>query len=94
MNIAHGLNFSSLSQQDKIIPKVELTYHLSSLASGAVVRKLQIVEQKDNWLPRTLLDHIALKRVIHSIRKSPKSKVNRFAHYTTWVVQPVVVRVI
>lgn len=66
-------------------PTLELNYSTSGLASGISVRKLQVLSETPNWQPRALLDRVLL-RCVPSLQEL---KLQKYAHYTTWFVQPV-----
>lgn len=70
------------------VPSVELVYSVSQLLSGTSVKKLQVVEERPNWVPRSVLDRIVLRRVVPGLEQL---KLKKFAHYTTWFVIPVTV---
>lgn len=69
-------------------PSVELTYSMVGLVSGTAVRKLQVVRDAPNWVPRSPFDRYVLRLLLPGLASL---KLNKFAHYTTWVVQPVVI---
>ncbi|KAK7196790.1 hypothetical protein NESM_000619100 [Novymonas esmeraldas] len=67
-------------------PTVELVFSVNQLLSGTSVKKLQVVEERPNWEPRSRLDHVVLRRVVPGLERL---KLKKYAHYTTWFVQPV-----
>lgn len=70
------------------VPTVELVFSVNQLLSGTSVKKLQVVEERPNWKPRSRLDRLLLRRVVPGLEKL---KLKKYAHYTTWFVQPVAV---
>ncbi|GET87800.1 hypothetical protein, conserved [Leishmania tarentolae] len=70
------------------VPTVELMFSVNQLLSGTSVKKLQVVEVRPNWAPRSRLDHLVLRRVIPGLTTL---KLKKYAYYTTWFVQPVAV---
>ncbi|KEG15166.1 hypothetical protein DQ04_00161060 [Trypanosoma grayi] len=68
------------------VPSVELSYSVVGLASGVTVRKLQTVSDRPNWAPRSLLDTCLLRWLVPGILQR---RLGKYAHYTTWFVQPV-----
>ncbi|KAG5503664.1 hypothetical protein JIQ42_05886 [Leishmania sp. Namibia] len=82
-----GSRSSTRAAGDEDVPTVELVFSVNQLLSGTSVKKLQIVEERPNWAPRSRLDHL-LRRVIPGLERL---KLKKYAHYTTWFVQPVAV---
>lgn len=70
------------------VPAVELVFSVNQLLSGTSVKKLQVVEERPNWTPRSRLDRLLFRRVVPGLEKL---KLKKYAHYTTWFVQPVAV---
>ncbi|KAG5481696.1 hypothetical protein CUR178_07049 [Leishmania enriettii] len=82
-----GSRSSTRAAGDEDAPTVELVFSVNQLLSGTSVKKLQIVEERPNWVPRSRLDHL-LRRVVPGLERL---KLKKYAHYTTWFVQPVAV---
>ncbi|KAH9589086.1 hypothetical protein LSM04_001895 [Trypanosoma melophagium] len=70
------------------MPEIEFSYSVAGLASGMTIRRLQTVSERPNWVPRSLLDFWLLRWMIPGIHKR---RLGKYAHYTTWFIQPVVV---
>ncbi|KPA78568.1 hypothetical protein ABB37_06168 [Leptomonas pyrrhocoris] len=69
------------------VPYVEVVFSVNELLSGTAVKKLQVLQEAPNWTPRSRLDRLLLRRLIPSLETM---KLRKLAHYTTWIVQPVV----
>lgn len=69
------------------MPTAEITYSTTGLASGVTIRKLQVLEDRPNWEPASVLDKVLLQYVPGMANR----RLRRFAHYTTWFVQPIVI---
>ncbi|KAG5507624.1 hypothetical protein JKF63_06573 [Porcisia hertigi] len=70
------------------VPTVELVFSVNQLLSGTSVKKLQVLEERPNWTPRSLIDYHLFRRIMPGLEKL---KLRKYAHYTTWFVQPVAV---
>ncbi|CCW61261.1 unnamed protein product [Phytomonas sp. EM1] len=68
-------------------PTLEVTYSVTGLASGVNVRRLQVLDEKINWTPRSVIDRMLLRYILPDLQTL---KLNKFAHYTTWFVQPII----
>lgn len=68
------------------IPTVELAYSINSLLSGTSVRKLQVLDEKANWVPRSRFDRKVLRRLVPGLEQQ---KLTKLAQYATWFIQPV-----
>ncbi|KAF8292678.1 hypothetical protein TcYC6_0116070 [Trypanosoma cruzi] len=67
-------------------PTIELSYSVVGLASGVSVRKLQTVSDLPNWIPRSFFDSWVLQWMVPGIQQL---RLGKYAHYTSWFVQPV-----
>lgn len=89
---AKQLNYnSSVSEGRGVstrIPSIEFTYSVVGLASGVTVRKLQTVSERPNWIPCSLVDRWFLRWMVPCIHEL---RLEKFANYTTWFLQPVLV---
>ena len=70
------------------VPSVEVVFSVNKLFSGTAVKKLQVLQETPNWVPRSRLDRLVLQRLVPNLEKM---KLKKLARYTTWFVQPVVV---
>ncbi|KAG5481057.1 hypothetical protein LSCM1_06733 [Leishmania martiniquensis] len=82
-----GGRSSTRAAGDEDVPTVELVFSVNELLSGTSVKKLQVVAERPNWAPRSRLDHL-FRCVVPGLEKL---KLKKYAHYTTWFVQPVAV---